>query len=93
MRLACILPILLAVPAHAQTPCMGRADATAMLYEHYGESPVHSGITAEGAELVIFVNPITRAFTLTLAIGNQLCRVDSGTNWTTTAPLPVGEPA
>jgi len=92
MRLAYLLPILFAWPAMAQPSCMGRADATAMLYEHYGESPVHSGITAEGAEVVVFVNPITRAFTLTLAIGNQLCRVDSGTDWTTTAPFPAGEP-
>ena len=83
----------LARPIYAQTPCMGRADAMAMMYQRYGESIVGQGTTRRGMIIVVFANPSTRSFTMALVQGDNLCLLDDGTDWVISDPMPVGEPA
>jgi hypothetical protein len=97
--LAClILAILLgclywiATPARSQTApqslCGPTPNIIAMLFSKYGERPGIAGLTDNNIPVLIFTNPKTGTFTITIRRpGNMSCLMTSGTSWT-----PIEQP-
>jgi hypothetical protein len=77
----------LASPAPAQTPqqnpCAPSASIAAMLLEKYGERPAYAGIADNNTPTLIFTNPKTGSFTITIRRpGGLACLMTAGDSWT-----------
>jgi hypothetical protein len=76
----------IATPAHSQeapqNPCGPSAAITAMLLDKYGETPAVAGL-ADGTPILIFTNPKTSSFTITVRRpGGLACLITAGNSWT-----------
>lgn len=87
--LALILAVMyvIATPSRSQTapqnPCAPTANITKMLLDKYGETPGAAAITDDGAPLLIFSNPKTGTFTITIRRpGGLSCLMTGGNSWT-----------
>lgn len=77
----------IATPAQSQgipqNPCGPTATIEARLKEQYGETPAQVGITESDVPLVIYANPQTGTFTITIRReGGQSCFMVGGSSWT-----------
>ena len=77
----------IATPAHSQeapqNPCGPTANIEAMLKEKYGESVSQVGITESDIPIVIYSNPETHTFTITIRReGGLSCFMVGGSSWT-----------
>ena len=93
MKYILALVAFAALPAHAQTQCVGRADGLAMLSERYGESRIGAGLATNGGLIEVFTNPESRSWTLTVSgPDGQICLVASGEAWEQYQLPPQGTP-
>jgi hypothetical protein len=78
----CVGVIVGGTGAMAQTPtCKAYSEAIFNeFYADFGESPVFSGLTAQGDMLYMLVNPETGSFTLLATDGMIVCLIGSGEN-------------
>lgn len=77
----------IATPSPAQTPpqppCGPTKAMMAMLKARFGETPIVAGIGDNNTPLLIFSNPKTGTFTITIRRpGGVTCLLTSGTSWT-----------
>ncbi len=77
----------LASPAPAQTPpqnpCAPTANVVKMLKDKYGEVPAVAAITDDNSPILIFSNPKTGTFTVTIRRpGGLTCLMTGGNSWT-----------
>lgn len=82
-------------PAHSQeapqNPCAPTANIEAMLKEKYGESVSQVGILEGDIPVVIYANPETKTFTITIRrAGGMSCFMGGGTSWTAVEPDKPG---
>lgn len=82
-----VVMFYIATPAHSQevpqSPCAPTANIEAMLKEKYGETPGQVGITDSDIPLVIYTNPQTGTFTITIRRGGGVsCFMVGGSSWT-----------
>lgn len=88
--LALILAVMyvIATPSRSQAPptqnpCAPTPGVTKMLKDRYGETPGAAAITDDGAPLLIFSNPKTGTFTITIRRpGGVTCLMTGGNSWT-----------
>lgn len=82
------LMLVIATPSQSQlppnqTPCGPTAKMMKMLKEEYGETPSAAAITDGNAPLLIFSNPKTGTFTITIRRpGGLTCMMTGGNSWT-----------
>lgn len=81
------LLFVIGTPAHSQgtpqNPCGPSATITEMLLEKYGETPSVAGIVDDNTPILIFTNPKTGSFTITLRRpGGLACLMTAGNSWT-----------
>lgn len=81
------LLFVIGAPAHSQetpqSPCAPTAKIEAMLKEKYGESVAQVGILEGDVPVVIYANPQTQTFTITVRRGNGVsCFMGGGSSWT-----------
>lgn len=68
-------------------PCTPTRDFETAIGEKHGERPVAAGINSYGSNVVLFVNPETSTFTITMRLENGLtCVVSGGKDWFSTSP-------
>lgn len=82
-----VILFYIATPAHSQeapqSPCAPTANIEAMLKEKYGETPAQVGITESDIPIVIYTNPETQTFTITIRReGGLSCFMVGGSSWT-----------
>jgi hypothetical protein len=66
-----------------QNPCAPTANVTKMLKDKYGETPAVASITDDNAPMLIFSNPKTGTFTITIRRpGGITCLMTGGNSWT-----------
>lgn len=77
---------VLAVPAKSQVAPQGCAktkDINALLTGQYGEIPAFAGISKNGIPVLVYTNPKTGSFTITMRQrGGITCMMTGGTDWT-----------
>jgi hypothetical protein len=72
-----------AAQAPPQNPCAPTANVTKMLKDKYGETPAVASITDDNAPMLIFSNPKTGTFTITIRRpGGITCLMTGGNSWT-----------
>ena len=81
------LLFVIGTPAHSQeapqNPCAPTSNVEAMLKEKYGETPSQVGITENDIPMVIYSNPETHTFTITIRReGGVSCFMVGGSSWT-----------
>jgi hypothetical protein len=78
----------LASPAPAQTtaqknPCGPSKAIAQMLLEKFGEKPAYAGVADNNVPTLIFTNPKTGSFTITIRRpGGLACLMTAGESWT-----------
>lgn len=66
-----------------QNPCAPTAGIVKMLKEKYGETPAIAAITDDNLPMLIFSNPKTGTFTITIRRpGGLSCLMTGGNSWT-----------
>ena len=81
------LLFVIGTPAHSQetpqTPCGPTAKVESVLKEKYGETVSQVGILEGDVPVVIYANPQTQTFTITVRRGNGVsCFMGGGSSWT-----------
>ena len=87
LTMVMVIIFWLATAAAAQTPpqnpCAPTANVTKMLKDKYGETPAVASITDDNAPMLIFSNPKTGTFTITIRRpGGLTCLMTGGNSWT-----------
>lgn len=87
LTLLLICMYVIGTPARSQeapkNPCAPTPNIIRMLNDKYGETPAVAAITEDNAPLLIFTNPKTGTFTITLRRpGGVSCLMTSGQSWT-----------
>ena len=88
LALLLALMYVIATPARPQVaprqePCGPTKNIVKMLKEKYGETPSVAGITDDNAPMLIFSNPKTGTFTITVRRpGGVSCLMFGGNSWT-----------
>lgn len=96
LGMACLILALLlgvmywiATPARSQqtSPCGPTKEVEKNIEKEFGESPAVAAISQQRQPILIFVNPKTGTFTITIRRpGNISCVTGAGENWT---PLEI----
>ena len=93
--LAILLALMycVATPARSQAvnqhPCGPTANIVAMLGKDYGERTTAGGIADDDSPVILFTNPITGSFTITVRQGDALCLLISGKGFALADPAPL----
>lgn len=93
LALLLALMYVIATPSRSQVPptqnpCAPTANVTKMLLDKYGETPAIAAITDDNSPMLIFSNPKTGTFTVTIRRpGGLTCLMTGGNSWT-----PVEQP-
>jgi hypothetical protein len=88
LALLLALMYVIATPSRSQVPptqnpCIPTPSVTKMLKDKYGETPGVAAITDDGAPMLIFTNPKTGTFTITIRRpGGLSCLMTGGNSWT-----------
>lgn len=69
--------------APTQTPCGPTKQMTDMLKAQFGETPAFAGLTDANSPVLIFTNPKTGTFSITIRRpGGVTCLMTAGESWT-----------
>lgn len=88
LALLLALMYVIATPSRSQVPptenpCAPTANVTKMLKDKYGETPAIAAITDDNSPMLIFSNPKTGTFTVTIRRpGGLTCLMTGGNSWT-----------
>lgn len=89
------LLFVIGTPAHSQeapqNPCAPTSNVEAMLKKQYGETVAQVGIMEGDIPVVIYANPQTQTFTITIRReGGVSCFMGGGSSWTAVEQVKPG---
>jgi hypothetical protein len=83
MVMVIIFWLATAAAAQAPTPCGPTKQMTDMLKANFGETPTIAGLTDGNTPILIFTNPKTGPFSITIRRpGGITCLITAGESWT-----------